>query len=530
MFLDKFHVPHTRYPLQIIHYDGPPKPKQPSQRTPFKSLINEDQSIYNAERENEGDIAPTSDGVELNDFTYLAEEGNCELSGSTDGASGDVGRNANIVEDSHSDSEADEGDPYNSDSGLHTSDRLEGPNPESCGREFFTGTNNAITSETGDGAKTEASEGLHWRSPSMPPTSPSMRSVKQWVREASHSVPTQATTHQPQHPTEKRAEREVHLPTSKSTSSSSSSGSDTNDDDDSGNHITPLIHKRKRTLPAYSASYKRQSRIPDIHSARRQKPFPSRKRPFSSRLTNTRLASGAQSSSCDIKMRYGENSSGESSGGSDNRSRHRRKGPNSMASEQASVSCSSRSNAENSSFNLAPSHANWRTKRSAEYISPGKTQWRLTDIAFHSLPADVSFVTTLFRAGTGVGILSPSYAVKLLENAVGQAIKLEDVTIKLLTPDTWFLTSFVDYASDVAGLETDQPVSALSSLRLNRADVAPARQHGRPSDDIDNETSSDDYEINGKENDGHSSDIVDEPSSSRKHSRWSEEDDNRLRI
>lgn len=71
MFLDKFHVPHTRYPLQIIHYDGPPKPKQPSQRTPFKSLINEDQSIYNAERENEGDIAPTSDGVELNDFTYL---------------------------------------------------------------------------------------------------------------------------------------------------------------------------------------------------------------------------------------------------------------------------------------------------------------------------------------------------------------------------------------------------------------------------------------------------------------------------
>lgn len=75
------------------------------------------------------------------------------------------------------------------------------------------------------------------------PLAPRMRSVKQWAREASHSVPTQATTHQPQHPTKKRAEREgghtlfevcsfyltlpVHLPTSKSTSSSSSSGSDT---------------------------------------------------------------------------------------------------------------------------------------------------------------------------------------------------------------------------------------------------------------------------------------------------------------
>lgn len=225
-----------------------------------------------------------------------------------------------------------------------------------------------------------------------------MRSVKQSVREASHSVPTQATTHQPQRSTENREggctlfqvcsfylTLLVHLPTSKKTSSSCSSGSDTNDDDDSGNHVTSLIRKRKRTPLANSASYKRQSRSLDIHFSKRQKPFPSRKRPLSSRLSDPRLALGAQASGCAIEMRYGEDSSDESSGGSDNRGRRRRKGPNSMASRQASVSCSSRSNAKNSSSNLAPSHASWRTKRLAEYILPRKTHWRLLNIAFKIL-------------------------------------------------------------------------------------------------------------------------------------------------
>lgn len=63
MFLDTLH---------IIHYDGPPKPKQPSRRTPpFKTLLNEDRSRCNAERKSEGGSAPISDGVELNEFIYL---------------------------------------------------------------------------------------------------------------------------------------------------------------------------------------------------------------------------------------------------------------------------------------------------------------------------------------------------------------------------------------------------------------------------------------------------------------------------
>ena len=190
-----------------------------------------------------------------------------------------------------------------------------------------------------------------------------------------------------------------------------------------------------------------------------------------------------------------------------------------------------RPNAENPSSTHAPPHSIWRTRHSDKGFSPGKAQWYLSQITFHSLSASVSFLTAFFRACSDLGsdqvLLSPSGATNLLENVMGQAIeKLDDVTIKQLTPDTCFLTGLVD--SDVAGRGTDQPVSALPSLQANRADTASPRDDGRPSDDVDDESSSDDYN-NGDENDEYSSDIADEPSSSKKHNRWSKEDDNRLR-
>jgi hypothetical protein len=152
-----------------------------------------------------------------------------------------------------------------------------------------------------------------------------------------------------------------------------------------------------------------------------------------------------------------------------------------------------------------------------------------TDIAFHSLSTDVSFLTAIFRARSGPEILSASHAAKLLESVVGYTTKLNDITIKPLTPDTWFLTTLVYHYSDIALRGTGRPVSALPSLKLNRADAASPRDDGGPSDDVDDETSSDDYKNNGDEEDEYSSEVVDEASSSRKHSRWSEEDDNRLR-
>lgn len=99
-----------------------------------------------------------------------------------------------------------------------------------------------------------------------------------------------------------------------------------------------------------------------------------------------------------------------------------------------------------------------------------------------------------------------------------QAINLDDITIRPLTPDTWFLTSHVDYIIDVTRRRTGQPASTLPILQLDK-----------PSDDVDDKTSSDNYDNNSDENDEYLSDFVNKPSSSRKHSRWSEEDDNLLR-
>jgi hypothetical protein len=309
------------------------------------------------------------------------------------------------------------------------------------------------------------------------------------------------------------------------------SGSSRESDTDADNHddkfTNLLTRKRKTTTPANSASRKRQSRGLDRHPTKRQEPSLFRKRHLSPRKSDTRLASGAPYSDRDTGIFYGDESIDESSGGSDNRDCYRRKGPKPIATRQASVSCSSRSNTLS---NPALPHAVWKQKRSAKCNLPGKAQWHPSDITFHSLPVGMSFLTALFRGYSSSGILSSSCAVKLLENAVGQAIEFEDVTIKLLTPGTWFLTGLVDCNSDVARPGIGQPVSTLSSLQPKRADVATARQHGRPSYDISGETSSDDYDINGDENDDHSSDIVDEPLSSRKHIPWCEQDDNRLRI
>lgn len=182
-------------------------------------------------------------------------------------------------------------------------------------------------------------------------------------------------------------------------------------------------------------------------------------------------------------MRCSEDSSDESSGRSDNRGRDLQKRPKSTAIKQSGVSCA-QSNAKNPLSTHASSHAIWEMRRSAKDSSPGKAQWHLSDITFHSPSANVSFLTALFRARSDLEILSPRHAVKLLENVVGKARRLDDITIKPLTLDTWFLMSLVDYISDVAERRTGQPVSALPSLQANRTDTASPRYDGKPSDDF----------------------------------------------
>ena len=63
-----------------------------------------------------------------------------------------------------------------------------------------------------------------------------------------------------------------------------------------------------------------------------------------------------------------------------------------------------------------------------------------------------------------MGTLSTSQAVTLLENVVGYPAKFDNVTVKPLTSDIWFVTSLLYYPSDTAGRRIDQPTPDFPSL------------------------------------------------------------------
>ncbi|KAF2475404.1 uncharacterized protein BDR25DRAFT_310783 [Lindgomyces ingoldianus] len=502
MFLDTCCVPQSHHPLQIIHYDGRPKPKRPSQRTSPKIRFGEDGTGSNAEQENEEDPIPTSDEVELADLACLADnEANYEVSGRR-GENGDVGNDDPTNERegvSMPASQEDTGDKASRNAviindSLHMGDRLESPStstPEYRDTEVPTGTTDTINLETVNRAKIQANKPPHGRLPSTPPTSPSITNIEQLTEEAFRCIHMKATAHQ--RPTETR------LPTIESTSSGSSSGSDTDDDDHNGKHTTSLTRKRKRSPPANNASHKRQSREPNTTlkpsttctkpSARRQNLSLPQEKAVSNHVSDARLASAAQSSVCDTKMCCGKDSSAESSEGSGEWGRHLRKGRKPMGSNQGSVWCS-RLNAKNPSSTPAPLHANRKTRLSAKGVSPGQIQWHLLDIAFHSLSAYVSFLIAIFRAYSGPGMISTSHAVTLLKSI-------------------W-----------CSGCGIGQPLLAPSSLPLNRADTASPRDYGRPRDavvDDDDQSAYEDYDKKGKNDEEYLSDVVKKLSSSRTH-------------
>lgn len=234
------------------------------------------------------------------------------------------------------------------------------------------------------------------------------------------------------------------------------------------------------------------------------------------RHLNTKSASETQSS--DTVMSYdGDN-------GDDNEEsyiraldlRNRLKPP---ASTQSISSCF-RSGTERSSTTHAPPQAIWTRRRSARRYSSGTTQWNLSDIAFHPLSDGVSFLTALFRAG-GPAILSSACAVKILKSILGRALKLDDIIIKPLTSDTWFLTS----RSDASGRRMCQSASAPPNSRLD----TPSDEGSDEGSDDDSESSGGNYGKNDHGNDDYSIDTFDVPANSRKRRRWSEKDDKRLR-
>ena len=83
MSFNTFSVSQTQKPLQIIPYNGPPKPKQPSGRYPTKNVPSSEDEYHdideilgigprsNTQPKNRGDLAPTSHGTEVMDLTCL---------------------------------------------------------------------------------------------------------------------------------------------------------------------------------------------------------------------------------------------------------------------------------------------------------------------------------------------------------------------------------------------------------------------------------------------------------------------------
>jgi hypothetical protein len=306
-------------------------------------------------------------------------------------------------------------------------------------------------------------------------------------------------------------------------SSSSSSGSDADDDDREGKS-TSLIRKRKRIPPANIASHKRRSQGPSWkastdrtnHAARQWNLSPFEKKATTSRPSAFGYVPGVQSSGA------------ESSEESEYQTQSIQKRRKLIGSNSGNTSTLYTADAEPSATH-APPHTNKPTWPSADRISPIKAQWHLSDITFYSLSADVSFLTVFFRARGGSGILSASNAVKLLDNVIGQSTKLDDTAIKPLGHDAWLLTSLVSHLPDAAGHGTSQPLSAPSSLQLDRAAITRPLHNRATSSDVNDETSGDDFDDGVDEKDEYSSNVAEKPSNSRKNRRWSKEDDERLR-
>ncbi|KAF1978217.1 hypothetical protein BU23DRAFT_654700 [Bimuria novae-zelandiae CBS 107.79] len=518
-------------PLQFVPYGGPPK--QTPRRLPTKGKTLPGDDDTRGDRE---ELAHATHRVEVGDLTYSANtEADCEISGigieSNDVSSddpteeqegvsmptfqGDTGDRtprqpatsedgsqdiAGVVNDNHLDSssDSDSGDPYEEDASLLTGDRLEiasTSTPEYCNRDVDV--IDAINFGTVGKAKTQASELPQWQLPSTPPSSPSMTNIEPSTEGAFRCVDTEATMYR--RPTESKSGSKARISTIESTSSESSSGSSTDDEDDyNGKYATSQTRKRKRFPSSNSASRKRQ--------------------------TITITEEGGLQPALRRKTCFTAASSEESY----NRGRPFRKRLKAMGSNESSIHSSA----------PATPHANRQARFSVKGVLPEEVQWHLSGITFHSLSADVSLLTAIFRTRGVPGILTTSHAVNLLKRAMGDFTKLDNIAICPFTSNTWFLTSlaYLRTGGD-AGCGTGRPLPAPSSLPMNRAYTASLRDHGRPRDDVDHDddddndykSSGEDYDKDGDSDEEDPNDTGEKPSSSRTHTRWSEDDDKRLR-
>ncbi|KAF1972135.1 hypothetical protein BU23DRAFT_166499 [Bimuria novae-zelandiae CBS 107.79] len=440
--------------------------------------------------------------------------------------------NVVVVLDSQLGIEAIPDDPHREDdSGLDMCNRFEAPcawTTEHC-NNGVTGTIAAAGSEVVDRANTQASELPQGQQPSIPQTSPSVTDIEISTQETSRGHTKDITCHRSG--LMENLVDEEKFPGRENTSSGSSNGD--NDIDDVGYSDVngpSRTHKRKRFPPANSASRKRQSRgsvvtakqstTPTVSSAMRQVPIPSRKAVSGGR-SDVRLASAAQSSVDHFETSSGEDSSAASSDGESDWGDTPRK-PLETKQRRA---WRSRMKAEKPLSAPSPVDAKRETRWSDKLIPPRQMQWRISDLSFHSLSVDMSYLTAIIRARNGLGVLPTGQAVTLLKNIVGNLLKLENITIKPLTSDTWFLAGFVDLLTDPAGCGRSQPLRAL----LNTVSERNRGWHRNDVNNDDDETLYKSLEKTDDSEEEYLSDIADKPPSSKTYSRWSEDDDDRLR-
>lgn len=146
-------------------------------------------------------------------------------------------------------------------------------------------------------------------------------------------------------------------------------------------------------------------------------------------------------------------------------------------------------------------------------VPSSRVNWHLSRIAFHSLTTDVSLLTAIFRTHGISEILTTGHAVTLLEHTIGQLGKLDTITLYPLTPGTWFLLA----------------VSRTTNNGMSGKYNKPPWDCGSSSDFPDD---NDNKQYRSSDEDGDeegSDDVRDKPLDFKAHTRWSVDDDDRLR-
>jgi hypothetical protein len=281
--------------------------------------------------------------------------------------------------------------------------------------------------------------------------------------------------------------------------------------------VCNALRKRKRSLSAHGRGHRASNHTSKQHLQRATRSTGRQNSSSSSRLRSDRL-SVPEDGNCNIETRRRDN---DSDGSSEENSKHGRLPKAKRRKLNADPDRSHKHGRTRGYSGVQPSPFSAKSvptlpTPSQLHALPAQAQRQLPSIVIYPVSSSKMFLTAIFRDWGDMGMLSTSQAVSLIENHVGRRRKLENITITLLTPDTWFLACFL-YSDAVSlsasGSQTDQPAPASLGLLATRTDSAAALDDNMSSDGgIDGES------MNG-----------DTPSIHSKRKPWTPKEDANLR-